>query len=204
MIAENARSVSHGDLPPVPVPAEEAAQGVETYAIVLFYQYKEPVWTDKEHKAALKKVISLGTYVYCVCVRVCVRDSLCVSLRIFLALTNPPPLHSLAGEEHKIRGRGRVAPEGVNCTLSGTSQVRVFMCVCVFLSLSLSHKLTFPPAHSLFVTSASACELGTLCSTTQTLRSLTTFHRAKHSSPYLCEKHWSWLLMGWQASTRLR
>eukprot|EP00606_Chrysophyceae_sp_TOSAG23-5_P000840 GSChrysophyteH2.ASY1.ANO1.1179.1 assembled CDS len=63
MIAENARSVSHGDLPPVP----------------------EPVWTDKEHKAALKKVISLG-------------------------------------EEHKIRGRGRVAPEGVNCTLSGTAQ----------------------------------------------------------------------------------
>ena len=77
MIAENARSVSHGDLPPVPVPADGAAQGVETYAIVLFYQYKEPVWTDKEHKAALKKVISLGTYVYC-CMCVCMCVCVCV------------------------------------------------------------------------------------------------------------------------------
>mmetsp|Transcript_13213 Transcript_13213/g.31678 ORF Transcript_13213/g.31678 Transcript_13213/m.31678 type:complete len:513 (+) Transcript_13213:49-1587(+) len=75
-VIENSRSVAFRNLPPVPKGA--GSQG----CIVLFYQYKEPVWTKKEHKKAIKKIISLG-------------------------------------EELNITGRGRVAPEGVNCTLSG-------------------------------------------------------------------------------------
>jgi len=52
--------------------------------ICLFYQYKEPAWTVKEHKATLNKVTEL-------------------------ALNN------------KITGRGRCAPEGLNCTLTASA-----------------------------------------------------------------------------------
>jgi len=85
MIAENAVSVAHRELPPLPKP-EDSPGG----SIVLFYQYKEPVWDSKAHKKALKMVIELAT-------------------------------------KHEISGRGRVAPEGVNCTLSGSpAGVRAF------------------------------------------------------------------------------
>ncbi len=79
IIKENCLSVAGRDLPPIP---EELT---EDGSILLFYQYKEPAWTNMEHKSMLKRVIELG-------------------------------------ERCKITGRGRVAPEGLNCTLSGKPQ----------------------------------------------------------------------------------
>lgn len=78
VIVENSKSVAFRDLPPVP----KEFSGGDYGTILLFYQYKEPVWTAKEHKKALKKVIEIGT-------------------------------------KFNIKGRGRVAPEGLNCTLTG-------------------------------------------------------------------------------------
>jgi len=84
IVIENSHSVAFSCLPPVPKGAESEG------CILLFYQYIEPLWTKKEHKTAIKKIISLG-------------------------------------EEFSITGRGRVAPEGVNCTLSGKPEdVRSF------------------------------------------------------------------------------
>ena len=79
VIVENSRSVAGKSLPPIP---SEYDKDERFGTILLFYQYKEPVWSKKEHKKALKKVIEIG-------------------------------------EAHGITGRGRVAPEGLNCTLSG-------------------------------------------------------------------------------------
>ena len=76
VVVENARAVSNRDLPPIESKNENRG------SILLFYQYVEPIWTDAEHKQALKKVIELG-------------------------------------KQHDITGRGRVAPEGLNCTLTG-------------------------------------------------------------------------------------
>jgi len=59
----------------------KAPQPPRMGSILLFYQYKEPVWSKSEHKIFLKHFITLAT-------------------------------------QHNIQGRGRVAPEGVNCTLS--------------------------------------------------------------------------------------
>lgn len=77
-VIENSRSVAFRGLPPIPKGADDGQHGT----ILLMYQYVEPVWTKKQHKQAIKKIIELG-------------------------------------ESLKITGRGRVAPEGVNCTLSG-------------------------------------------------------------------------------------
>ena len=76
VIHENAKSVAGAPLPDIPPGYEKSG------SILLFYQYKEPVWTEREHKQVLKDVISIG-------------------------------------QSHCITGRGRVAPEGLNCTLSG-------------------------------------------------------------------------------------
>ena len=54
---EAARSVINKPLPPVPPKPEGAGK---TTSLVLFYQYVEPLWTDREHKEALKFVIALG------------------------------------------------------------------------------------------------------------------------------------------------
>lgn len=82
---EHARSVARRPLPPPPPPssAGTAVTGAEG-SLVLFYQYREPPWTESEHKKALKEVLRLASL-------------------------------------HNVRGRGRVAPEGVNCTLSCAS-----------------------------------------------------------------------------------
>jgi predicted sulfurtransferase len=56
VVKENARSVAGRPLPSVP--KEHKGDGSGT--ILLFYQYKEPVWTEKEHKSMIKKVIGLG------------------------------------------------------------------------------------------------------------------------------------------------
>ena len=87
MIAENARSVAYKELPAIP---PEYANDDAHASIVLFYQYIEPVWSPKEHKRALKKVLGLAN-------------------------------------EFRITGRGRVAQEGLNCTLSGSPKnIRAF------------------------------------------------------------------------------
>ena len=70
------QSVAGRPLPPPP----DNDDGT-TGSILLFYQYKEPQWTNSEHKHMLKSVLQLAT-------------------------------------THDIQGRGRVAPEGLNCTLS--------------------------------------------------------------------------------------
>ena len=49
-----ARSVANKPLPPIPPDA------VGKTSLVLFYQYVEPPWTPKEHKAAVKFVLKLG------------------------------------------------------------------------------------------------------------------------------------------------
>jgi len=87
VLAENSKSVAGRALPPCEEPyADESVYGT----ILLFYQYKEPVWTKQEHKTVLKQVLTIGASL-------------------------------------DITGRGRVAPEGVNCTLSGSpTKVRQF------------------------------------------------------------------------------
>ena len=57
-------------------------------SIVLFYQYKEPVWTEPEFQRALKLFVRIG-------------------------------------RRFSMTGRGRIAPEGVNCTLTGPSPEKV-------------------------------------------------------------------------------
>lgn len=72
---------------PLPAPPQETNQASDSQqhcTICLFYQYKEPAWTVKEHKAALNKVTELATL-------------------------------------NKVTGRGRCAPEGLNCTLTAAA-----------------------------------------------------------------------------------
>ena len=81
---EAARSVADLPLPPVP------PEAVDKTSLVLFYQYVEPQWTDKEHREALKYVLALG-------------------------------------ERCNVKGRGRCAAEGLNCTLTGPPEaIRAF------------------------------------------------------------------------------
>ncbi len=87
IIAENARSVSNQDLPPIDPIHLQNDRGNNSGpspsgSILLFYQYIEPQWTKVQHKRTLKKVIEIGL-------------------------------------QYNITGRGRVAPEGLNCTLTG-------------------------------------------------------------------------------------
>ena len=69
-----ARSSAHRALPPAEDPG--------AVSLLLFYAYREPAWTDAEHRKALAEVLAIGA-------------------------------------KHKITGRGRCAPEGLNCTLTG-------------------------------------------------------------------------------------
>ena len=68
---------------PLPIPPQHLTSSNHC-TICLFYQYKEPSWTSKEHKAALNKV------------------------------------HELT-KKYTITGRGRCAPEGLNCTLTASA-----------------------------------------------------------------------------------
>jgi len=100
VIEENSRSAAGKELPPpaattairssdaggrsaVTLSTAGTTAMAKTGTILLFYQYKEPEWTDAEHRRMLRRVIRLAT-------------------------------------EFGITGRGRIAPEGLNCTLSGT------------------------------------------------------------------------------------
>ena len=75
---------------PLPAPDADVINTSSCTTICLFYQYKEPAWTTKEHKGALNKV------------------------------------HDLA-KQFKITGRGRCAPEGLNCTLTASpNDMRAF------------------------------------------------------------------------------
>jgi len=93
IVLENSRSVAFSELPNIPKEFDNDKSRSSKYSygtILLFYQYKEPVWTKKEHKKALKTVIEIGA-------------------------------------KFQITGRGRIAPEGLNCTLSGNANdVRSF------------------------------------------------------------------------------
>mmetsp|Transcript_26043 Transcript_26043/g.44245 ORF Transcript_26043/g.44245 Transcript_26043/m.44245 type:complete len:564 (+) Transcript_26043:25-1716(+) len=77
---------------PLPAPPEHVGGGTSNKycTICLFYQYKEPSWTTREHKAALNKVQQLA-------------------------------------KQYAITGRGRCAPEGLNCTLTASANdIRAF------------------------------------------------------------------------------
>ncbi len=84
-----ARSVAFKPLPPVP--EEFANQGEKFASLCFMYQYFEPAWSKKQHRAAMAKVMELGN-------------------------------------EHGIHGRGRCAPEGLNCTLSGPAEALRAFC----------------------------------------------------------------------------
>ena len=79
-ILKNAVSVAHRKLPPVPVGLKPDAT-----TICLCYQYKEPAWNKKQHKAAITEVQRLARL-------------------------------------HNVKGRGRCAPEGLNCTLTASAE----------------------------------------------------------------------------------
>ena len=73
---------------PLPAPPENLPPNCCT--ICLFYQYKEPAWKSKEHKAALNKVTDFAKI-------------------------------------YNVTGRGRCAPEGLNCTLTASANdIRAF------------------------------------------------------------------------------
>lgn len=73
---------------PLPAPPENLPPTCCT--VCLFYQYKEPAWKSKEHKAALNKVTEFA-------------------------------------KAYKVTGRGRCAPEGLNCTLTASANdIRAF------------------------------------------------------------------------------
>ena len=61
VVKANEVSVAHCALPPVPaeLTGDPALDGVGT--LVLFYQYIEPAWTKKQHKAAMKHVVKLAS-----------------------------------------------------------------------------------------------------------------------------------------------
>ena len=60
LVPEAARSVIHKPLPPLPTAQQPDADGNLPVTLLLFYQYIEPAWTPKEHKAAVKFVLKLG------------------------------------------------------------------------------------------------------------------------------------------------
>ncbi|KAL3906985.1 MAG: hypothetical protein SGILL_009055, partial [Bacillariaceae sp.] len=87
--AELSTSVAGRPLPPLPQDYD-INNDDKMGSILLFYQYKEPLWTEKEFRDVLKRFLALG-------------------------------------ERNSITGRGRIATEGVNCTLTGASpQIRKF------------------------------------------------------------------------------
>jgi len=67
-----------------PLPAPPPNLPANSCTICLFYQYKEPAWSNKQHKSALHHVTELA-------------------------------------RTHHITGRGRCAPEGLNCTLTASA-----------------------------------------------------------------------------------
>lgn len=73
-----------------PLPAPPADLPADSCTVCLFYQYKEPAWKSKDHKAALNKVTEFA-------------------------------------KTHNVTGRGRCAPEGLNCTLTASANdIRAF------------------------------------------------------------------------------
>ena len=89
ILEDNSTSVAGRPLPPLP--SDYGVSHPDTMgSILLFYQYKEPMWTESEFQKVLKKFLAIG-------------------------------------HRHRITGRGRIAMEGVNCTLTGTSpDIRAF------------------------------------------------------------------------------
>ncbi len=91
VLVDQSISVAGRPLPAVPVTESNTGDRNPEdggASIVLFYQYKEPVWTEQEFQRALKLFLSIG-------------------------------------HRFSMTGRGRIAPEGVNCTLTGPSAAKV-------------------------------------------------------------------------------
>ena len=86
VLADQSLSVAGRPLPAATNKATENA--VDGASIVLFYQYKEPAWTEQEFQRALKLILSIG-------------------------------------HRFSMTGRGRIAAEGVNCTITGPSAAKV-------------------------------------------------------------------------------
>jgi len=59
-VPENARSVAHRPLPPVPEGLAPDSSGNPPISLMLFYQYVEPAWTPKQHRRALAFISELG------------------------------------------------------------------------------------------------------------------------------------------------
>jgi predicted sulfurtransferase len=85
VLADQSLSVAGRPLPAAQNANANAGGGA---SIVLFYQYKEPVWTEQEFQRALKLILSIG-------------------------------------HRFSMTGRGRIAPEGVNCTLTGPTAAKI-------------------------------------------------------------------------------
>jgi predicted sulfurtransferase len=89
VVPDNSTSMAGRPLPPLPC-HYDVTNSDTMGSILLFYQYKEPMWTESEFHKVLKKFLALGN-------------------------------------QHEITGRGRIATEGVNCTLTGASpNIRAF------------------------------------------------------------------------------
>uniref|UniRef100_A0A7S0FVE6 Rhodanese domain-containing protein n=1 Tax=Pyrodinium bahamense TaxID=73915 RepID=A0A7S0FVE6_9DINO len=60
MVPQNARSVAHKPLPPVPADLRAEDPERPPVTLMLFYQYVEPAWTPKQHRRALAFTMELG------------------------------------------------------------------------------------------------------------------------------------------------
>ena len=78
---EMARSVAHRALPDCD---PKILNGPKSLTLCLFYQYVEPLWTDKEHKAAMKFVNELAAQH-----KICGRGR-CAQEGLNCTLTGPP------------------------------------------------------------------------------------------------------------------
>jgi predicted sulfurtransferase len=89
IVPTHSTSVAGRPLPPLPL-VYDSSNEEKMGSILLFYQYKEPMWSETEFQKVLKKVLAFG-------------------------------------QHYSITGRGRIATEGVNCTLTGSSpNIRAF------------------------------------------------------------------------------
>jgi len=86
VLVDQSISVAGRPLPEAPTNTTKgtASQNDNSASIVLFYQYKEPFWTETEFQRAMKLFLKIG-------------------------------------HRYQMTGRGRMAREGVNCTLTGPS-----------------------------------------------------------------------------------
>ena len=115
VVPELSRSVAHQPLPPVP-PCNLSVGAKAPITLVLFYQYVEPLWTDKEHREAIKTVLHLAEK-HAIKVRCMHTHAVALPAR-----GSHVRLMGVRVVMHVCwwQGRGRCAREGLNCSLTGT------------------------------------------------------------------------------------